>query len=773
MELDETLNQEEILWFQKSRRAWVQDGDRNTSFYHRSTIIRRNRSRIKALKIDGEWVSNPRVLSDHISNFFKCLFARVQPVDLEFTTRVEGNMLNGVQATRLTRMASLEEVKRAVSGMKRFGSPGPDGIQAAFYQHFWEEVGPKLTGFVNNALTFSRVPTGMLEAFITLIPKKDCPEDASDFRPITLLNVAFKVVSKVLVNRLRPIMNKLIGPFQNSFLPGRSTLDNVILAQEIMHSMNMKKGKKGFMMVKIDLHKAYDSLNWDFLESVLVRVGFPERITNLIMFSLRETRISILWNGEKLPPIGVGRGLRQGDPLAPYLFILAMEILSWEILEEVERGTWRPFRVARGGTEVSHLFFADDLMIFGEASEYQAENMMRCLESFSTRSGLKINLSKSTLFCSPNTCSRVKRRIGEITGITVKDTLGNYLGIPILQKRVSKHTFGYILDKMKRKLAGWKTNSLSLAGRRILVQSTLATIPSYTMQALALPRGTCEDIDRICRNFLWGESHDKRKIHLVNWDDVCQPRGSGGLGLRKARDVNDAFLAKLAWNMETQPGKLWVKVMNSKYVKNRNFLNIPVARNASWVWRSVTRGREAIRDNASWTVGNGRAINFWSDQWINTERSSLGHSLGIPEDIATIKVSDFILPNNAWDFVKLQEVLPRDKVDAIRAIPLPLKDGAEDRISWTKGDAGRFTTKSAYVAISGVSDDEGSWHWIWKLKCWEKVKSFIWLVAKNSLLTNVERERRHLTVDASCSLCWTEAETSRHLFWDCQAACNV
>lgn len=130
-----------------------------------------------------------------------------------------------------------------------------------FYQCYWDVVGGSLTGLVNFTLATVRVPFGLLEFFVALILEKDYLESTSDIRPITLLNVAFKVVMKVLLNGMRHIMTKLIGPFHNSFLPWRSTLDNVILAQEVMHNMNRKKGKKSFMMIKVDLHKAYNNLD--------------------------------------------------------------------------------------------------------------------------------------------------------------------------------------------------------------------------------------------------------------------------------------------------------------------------------------------------------------------------------------------------------------------------------------------------------------------------------------------------------------------------------
>lgn len=159
------------------------------------------------------------------------------------------------------RLAGREEVRKAVFSMKRFG----------------------------RLLQSRKAVFGMARSQ----KSSSAPETANYFRPITLLNVVFKIISKVLVNRMRPIMSKLVGPFQNSFLPGRSTMDNVILNQEIMHSMRHKKGRKGYMMIKIDLHKAHDSLDWGFLKSVLAKLGFSDRFVRLVMFALKENRISI------------------------------------------------------------------------------------------------------------------------------------------------------------------------------------------------------------------------------------------------------------------------------------------------------------------------------------------------------------------------------------------------------------------------------------------------------------------------------------------------
>ncbi|XP_031120447.1 uncharacterized protein LOC116023586 [Ipomoea triloba] len=730
-QLNDALDQEEMLWFQKSRRDWVRDGDRNTRFYHNSALIRRNRNRTRFLKVEGSWTDDPAILSSHITNFFSSLFCRdpngpddtLPPID-------EARKISRAQADSLVRPASLDEVRKAIMGMKNFESPGPDGIPALFYQHFWNEVGMALTNMVNQALATGTVNRSLLHAYMTLIPKKETPESAADFRPITLLNVAFKVISKVLVNRMRPIMCNLIGPHQNSFLPGRSTQDNIILTQEVVHTMNRKRGKKGYMIVKVDLQKAYDSVAWSFLESTLVDFGFPRQMVELISFSLRESDISILWNGRKLPPFSPGRGLRQGDPLAPYLFNLVMERLAYEIQSKANAGRWKPTRISRGGIGISHLFFADDLMLFGETSERQANIMKECLKNFSRASGLQVNLSKSLVYCSPNVNAGTKKIIGDKLGFPLASNLGSYLGIPMLQQRVSRTTFTNVLDKMRRKLSTWKAKSLSIANRRILVQSSLSTVPTYSMHSMALPVSTCNDINKICRNFLWGHDESSRKLHTVSWSEVCKPRDAGGLGLRRARDFNLAFLTKLAWQVSSNQDKLWVRALCDKYVKDGDFLQIQTSPNSSWGWRSILKGISILLEGSRWKIGQGDSINFWHDKWL----------------------------------------LPDELVDKIRAIPLPVTDNQVDSITWPYSTSGVVSVASAFSFVAGLDSDDTSHEWIWRLLCAEKIKIFLWKISKNGLVTNAERTRRGLAAEADCPCCGFHEESLDHIFRQCVTA---
>lgn len=201
---------------------------------------------------------------------------------------------------------------------------------------------------INDALNNGFFPEVLAKAHMVLIPKGESPEVIQNFRPITLLNVSYKALSKVIVNRIHPLLEDLIGPFHSSFLPGRSTTANIILTKEAIHSVNKLKGRLGAMILKVDFHKAFDSISWTFLREVLEHFNFPPILINLIIYCVSSNSLSILWNGKQLPSFKPGRGLRQGDPISPYLFILVMEKLSHMIQNEVHKGNWMPFILSRG-----------------------------------------------------------------------------------------------------------------------------------------------------------------------------------------------------------------------------------------------------------------------------------------------------------------------------------------------------------------------------------------------------------------------------------------
>lgn len=225
-----------------------------------------------------------------------------------------------------------------------------------------------------------------------------------DFRPISLCNVLYKLISKVLANRLKKILPDIISPSQSAFVPGRLITDNVLLSYELIHYLNSKrKGKEGLAAIKLDMSKAYDRVEWVFLQNMLIRMGFDIRWVRLIMNCVTSVTYKIKVNGEYTPQILLQRGLRQGDPLSPYLFILCAEGLSAMLQKAEKEGKIEGIKICREAPRVNHLFFADDSLILMRARAVDAAVLKHILQVYEDASGQVINRDKSSIFFSPNT----------------------------------------------------------------------------------------------------------------------------------------------------------------------------------------------------------------------------------------------------------------------------------------------------------------------------------------------------------------------------------
>lgn len=173
-----------------------------------------------------------------------------------------------------------------------------------------------------------------------------------------------KLIYKIPVRRIRPYLDDLIGPLRSSFIPNCGNSEIALITQEIVHYMHKKKGKVGYLMFKIDFQKVYDKVDWNFLRMTLEESGFQAQIISLIMNCITSSTLSLKWNNEKLERFSPQRGLRQGDPLSPYLFVLCMVKLALLIQEKMQSKQWHLFKVCRNGPAISHLFFADDCLLF-------------------------------------------------------------------------------------------------------------------------------------------------------------------------------------------------------------------------------------------------------------------------------------------------------------------------------------------------------------------------------------------------------------------------
>ncbi|GMI91176.1 hypothetical protein like AT3G24255 [Hibiscus trionum] len=242
-----------------------------------------------------------------------------------------------------------------------------------------------------------------------------------------------------------------------------------------------------------------------------------------------------------------------------------MERLGHLINHSVAQGDWSPFFFRRNGTCLSHLFFADDLILYARADVSQALIINNILSAFGNYSGHRVSKNKTQICFSAAVSDSIKAAISDVFGFRVVDSLGKYLGVPVIHQRLRCSDFDFILDKIKARLNGWAARTLSIAGRITLAKSVISAIPVYFMQTMILPKKVCNDIEGLIRRFIWGSASPTQKISLINWEAVCQPMQSGGLGLRRMHNFNMAFILKLSYSIVTRTSSLWVTLLREKY----------------------------------------------------------------------------------------------------------------------------------------------------------------------------------------------------------------
>lgn len=323
-----------------------------------------------------------------------------------------------------------EEVEYAIKQMFLTKALGPDGFRALFYHQYWNIVGPKTVETCLHILNQGGSIANWNNTHIVLIPKVMMPRSVSEFRPISLCNVSYKIITKVIANRLKKVIGLVISDAQSAFIPDRAITNNIIIGHECLHFLRQLRSRDGgIAALKLDLSKAFDCVEWAYLEGLMLKIGFSPDFVLLIMHCLSTVRFSVLIKGEPKGSFSSSRGIRQGDPLSPYLFILCAEGLSQMIhhttsinrLSGISFGPYCPI--------ISHLLFADDSLIFLKAFESESSYLKGLLVAYGRASSQCINFSKSALLFSPNVHIERQKFLQTILGVQLVPNLGTYLTV--------------------------------------------------------------------------------------------------------------------------------------------------------------------------------------------------------------------------------------------------------------------------------------------------------------------------------------------------------
>lgn len=378
----------------------------------------------------------------------------------------------------LLKEVTSDEIKEALDGIGDLKAPGVDGMPALFYKQYWNIVGHNVIKEVKRFLNGHEMPDGWNETMVVLIPKVPNAEKIKDLRPISLCNVVYKIASKVLSNRLKAILPDIISLNQSAFVPGRMITDNVLLAYEFTHLMQTKRsGNQGFAAVKLDMSKAYDRVEWGFLEAMMLKLGFDNSWVEIIMKCVTTVSYRIKVNGELTKVITPTRGLRQGDPLSPYLFFLCAEGFSTLLNAARDAGTLTGVKVCQQAPSINHLLFADDSLILLEANEDNAKHLQEVLTLYESCSGQTINKDKCSVMFSKNTRQSAKEALMSILDISLEARNDKYLGLPVYMGRSKKKTFAYLKERIWKKNSGMQGENVVEGGERYYDQGGSSSHP--------------------------------------------------------------------------------------------------------------------------------------------------------------------------------------------------------------------------------------------------------------------------------------------------------
>ncbi|GJX07043.1 RNA-directed DNA polymerase, eukaryota, reverse transcriptase zinc-binding domain protein [Tanacetum coccineum] len=743
---------EERLMKQKAKIEWLRERDNNTAYFHKILKGRVSKSRIEVINDDaGNTFYGDDIPAQFVEHFKKFLGADDVVFPIQDCEGLFTKKLNPQIANHMIRPIPDEEIKASMFSIKDDKVAGPDGFTSKFFKKAWSIVGPDVCRAVREFFTSGKLLGELNTNLISLVPKLKTPRKLSDYRPIACCNVVYKCISKVLTNRLKEGLDGLVDVNQCAFIPGRHISDNILITQELMFGYSWKVGARKCAF-KVDIKKAYDTVNWEFLRAVLVQFGIHDTMINWIMVCLTTASFSLYVNGEIHGFFKSKRGLRQGDPISPYLFTLIMEVLNLMIKRHISID--KRFRYHYGCKKLglTHLCFADDLLLLCHGDPISACILRRGMDEFSMSSGLYPSLEKSTAFFSDMPID-IKEQISLALPFKEGSLPVRYLGVPMMSKKLRNEDCRVLIDNVKKRIFDWRNKYLSYAGKLQLISSVLSSLNVYWASMFVLPNHICSSIDKIFKDFLWSSDEGRKGFSSIAWKDVCRPKSQGGLGLRTTKMMNESLMIKYLWNLVSRKESLWVKWVNSYRLKGRCVWNLTVTKNTAWCWKSIMKLRDKIRDFVGIRVGNGRDCFIWFDKWHSNGPLSkiITHNLLSSYDIdVTDKLVDWI-DNGKWTW-------PNEwfrRFNDVINIPVPILNELNDKAIWfnKKYEVMDFSVKEACNVLRTDMPSVMWYKHVWYTQCIPRHAFILWLAFKGRLKTQDRLSRWFNFDNCFCPLC--------------------
>ncbi|GJS95132.1 putative RNA-directed DNA polymerase, eukaryota, reverse transcriptase zinc-binding domain protein [Tanacetum coccineum] len=544
-ELADIERSEVIDAAQKSKIKWEVEGDENTTFFHGLLNQRRRKQMVQGIMEHGQWHTDPETIKNVFVDFYREKFDAVR-THMPALDRNRFTQLDNHDIEMLERPCSIEEVKATVWHCGSDKALGPDGFTFKFIKKYWDLMQHDIYNMVTTFCNEGKLPIGCNASFITLIPKVTNPVFVKDYRPISLIGFQYKIIAKMLAMRLTSVINNLISSEQSAFVKGMQILDGPLMVGEVMEWYKIKRKK--LMIFKVDFEKAYDSLCWEYIDFVMIQFGFGTRWRNWIRECLITTRLSILINGSPTEEIPMFRGLRQGDLLSPFLFILAMEGLHIAIQKAMEDKKIANAIVGDTKLNISHLFYVDGVVFLTDWSHDEVDGILDVLHNF-------------------------------------------HVAMAITSR------WDVVIQRFHNRLSKWKVKMLSSGGRLTLIKSVLGSLGIYLMSLFRVPEGVIKELEQLRARVFWGYQSNEKKIAWVAWDKVLTSKDRGGLGIAIHGDQG-GVVSRYEQRTRSEDQPLWSRFNHLYMLETEKNCKVRDRWNdGGWVWKWRRDVRGGIEQN--------------------------------------------------------------------------------------------------------------------------------------------------------------------------------
>ena len=489
--------------------------------------------------------------------------------------------------------------------------------------------------------------------------------------------------------------------------------------------------------------------------------------------------MSVLVNGSPTEEFKPTRGLRQGDPLAPFLFLIVAEGLAGLVRKAVKEDLLSGIKVGRAEVDCCLLQFADDTLFMCEDSFSNVFTIKVILRVFELASGLKVNFYKSKL-----AGLQVEKNTLELYAKTLNCDVMHipfiYLGMQVGANPRRKKFWEPVVEKVKARLSTWKGKCLSFAGRLCLIKSVLTSIPLFYLSFYKAPTSICDKISSLQRSFLWAWGKDGKHISWVSWEKVCKSQEEGGLGVKNIRKFNRALLAKWKWRLMSEENGKWKQILLSKYGSGVGTNQGSGSQN-SWWWSDLGKvcdegeGEGWFHNHVAWKVGNGDKIRFWDDAWVDNNKLKFQfprlYSISLDKGKLVGELGRWEELGWSWRLrwrrarFEWEKSMEADLMNLITG-KIANKE-SEDSIVWSGDTEGIFSVKSAYLTLCNSPNGvlHNVYSLLWQAKAKRKEVCTAWRALLGRLPTYDNLIRRGLVVNSSlCVLCKAAEESTQHIF---------